>query len=387
MLTSCTNATETFSCPECRLQFTEQPSLEAHQRDSLHAHCYNCDVASSTRQLHAAHMQSHSPIWATNPSVATQFRCCDCERDFKDDVALANHLRCSKVHKSKTGGNEKRRKSKQKDKQSKQFEKGGVGFKCKKCDKTFQSQHALGQHLTSMRHNPLSDIQCLADTNCKKRFNCPSGQLQHLESGKCVSGMTRAKLNAAVAANDTAKIITGGDGAVHWSPDTLSVASTSPSQVGSPILTPTSTEFSGSYPPSTVHTPPPTLPTSTSFPSMLISMPIIRKGFHRCPLCPPSCTREFKPSGLRHHLLSSIHAQVSEHLFPPTPTGISFHCPRSLVEGESEKAVKQFSTVSSLAQHLESGACAGGKGALECVIEYVQKEMAKIGLGALKLLK
>jgi hypothetical protein len=56
-------------------------------------------------------------------------------------------------------------------------------------------------------------------------------------------------------------------------------------------------------------------------------------------------------------------------------------------EGPSKKAVKQFSTVSGLAQHLESGACTGGKGSFRRVIEYVQEEMKNIGLGELKLLK
>ena len=71
----------------------------------------------------------------------------------------------------------------------------------------------------------------------------------------------------------------------------------------------------------------------------------------------------------------------------PVPDEISFHCPRALMgEGSKKKAVRQFSTVSGLAQHLESGACDGGKGTFRRVVEYVQEEMKGIGFGGLKLL-
>ena len=39
-----------------------------------------------------------------------------------------------------------------------------------------------------------------------------------------------------------------------------------------------------------------------------------------------------------------------------------------------------------LAQHLESGACDGGKGTFMRVVEYVQEEMKGMGFGGLKLL-
>ncbi|PVH90674.1 hypothetical protein DM02DRAFT_500992, partial [Periconia macrospinosa] len=58
-------------------------------------------------------------------------------------------------------------------------------FKCGKCEKSFRSQASLCQHSKSVRHNPISNIHCLADKRCKKCFNCPSAQLHHLESGKC----------------------------------------------------------------------------------------------------------------------------------------------------------------------------------------------------------
>lgn len=370
-----------YSCPECRRRFAQEPSLEAHQRESLHAYCYNCNILSPTRWLHALHMQSHAPIPPMTPSSATQFRCCDCERDFKNEGALADHLRCSKVHGLRKGGNKKKKKQKQK-----QQEEGNLQTKCKKCERTFKNRGALGRHLASVRHNPLSDIKCVADVKCKKRFNCPSAQLQHLEAGRCVSGMTKTKLNAAIAANDTGQIITSGGVTAQWLLED-NPSATSTSQIRSPILTPTSTEFLDSYPPSAILTPTSTFSTSTNFHSTLTLRPLTRSGYQTCPLCPPSRTRTFKHGALQQHLSSRVHAQVSMSLPLPVPDKILFHCPRVLMsEGSKKKAVRQFSTVSGLAQHLESGACDGGKGTFRRVVGYVQEEMKAMGFGGLRLL-
>ena len=366
-----------YSCPECRRRFPQEPSLEAHQRESLHAYCYNCDILSPTRGLHALHMQLHAPVPAMTPSSATQFQCCDCERDFKNEGALADHLRCSKVHGLGKGGKKKKQKQQEEDDQR---------TKCKKCERTFKNRSALGRHLTSVRHNPLSDIKCVVDAECKKQFNCPSAQLQHLESGKCVSGMTKTKLNAAITANDTGRIITSGGVTTQWLLED-NPSATSTSQIRSPIMTPTSTELLNSYPPSATLTPISTLSTSTNFHSMLTLRPRTRSGYQTCPLCPSSCTRTFKQSALQQHLSSSVHAQVPISLPLLVPDEMSFHCPRALIgEGSKKKAVRQFSTVSGLAQHLESGACDGGKGTFRRVVEYVQEEMKGMGFGGLKLL-
>ncbi|TVY33154.1 hypothetical protein LOCC1_G008421 [Lachnellula occidentalis] len=366
-----------YSCPECGRSFAQKPALEAHQRESMHASCYNCDVVSPTRALHALHMKSHSPVSAVSLSSATQFRCCDCQRDCKSERALADHLRSRKGVKNKQ----------QKKKQNQQ-EEGSQKNGCKKCNVTFKNRGALTRHLTSVRHHPLSDIKCLADAKCKKQFNCPSGQLHHLESGKCVSGMTKTKLNAAIAAKDTGQIIaSGGATAKSLLEENPSVSASSTSQIRSPILTPTSTEFLDTYPPSAILTPTSTLSTETNFHSMLTIRLRPRVGFQTCPLCPSSRTRKFQESALQQHLSSSFHAQVSMSLPLLVPDEISFHCPRTMMgEGSKNTPLKQFSTVSGLTQHLESGACDGGRGTFRRAVEYVQEEMKGMGLGRLKLL-
>ena len=372
-----------YSCPECKRRFALKPSLEAHQCESLHAYCSKCNILSSTKHLHALHMQLHAPVRAMTPSSATQFRCCDCERDFISEKALTDHLRCSKIHGMGKRGNKKKVKGKD---QQEEGSKGSQRTKCQKCKRIFTSGDALRRHLTSVRHNPLSDIKCVANAECKKQFNCPSAQLHHLEAGRCVSGMTKTKLNAAIAANDPGRIITS-KGATALLEDNSSATSTS--QIRSPILTPTTTEFLDSYPPSSILTPTSPLSTSTNFYSLLTLRPRTWSGIQKCLLCPPSCTRTFKNnSALQQHLSSRVHAPVLMSLPLPVPDEISFHCPRTLMDETSKKkAIRQFSTVSGLAQHLESGACDGGNGTFRRVVEYVQKEMKGMGFDGVKLLK
>jgi hypothetical protein len=74
-------------------------------------------------------------------------------------------------------------------------------------------------------------------------------------------------------------------------------------------------------------------------------------------------------------------------MLSPVHDEISFHCPSALMGmGRMQRTVKQFSTVSGLAQHLESGACNGGKETFRRMVDYVQKEMKSMGFGGLKLL-
>jgi hypothetical protein len=66
---------------------------------------------------------------------------------------------------------------------------------------------------------------------------------------------------------------------------------------------------------------------------------------------------------------------------------ISFYCLCDLIgKGSKKKAIKQFLTVSRLAQHLESSACDRGKGTFMRVVKYVQEEIKGIRFSRLKLL-
>jgi hypothetical protein len=74
---------------------------------------------------------------------------------------------------------------------------------------------------------------------------------------------------------------------------------------------------------------------------------------------------------------------MSSHV--PAPE-ITFHCPRGLAGAGDMKRSKEFATVSGLAQHLESGACSGGKETMKRVVQFVQNEMKNLGFGEQKLL-
>ncbi|KAH8802570.1 hypothetical protein F5884DRAFT_860934 [Xylogone sp. PMI_703] len=320
------------------------------------------------------------PLVIPSQLSPTQFYCCDCERDFKDENALNSHLRLSKAHRRGSGGKEKKKQT-----QENQAVKGNNKTWCSMCKKKFKKPASLSRHMASVRHNPLCNIECIADAKCQKRFNCPSGQLQHLESGTCVSGMTKAKLDAVIAINDPGRIITSVT--EQWLLEENSSA-TSTSQTRSPILTPTSTEFFDSYPSSVMLTPTSTLSNTTDFHSMLISRLNTKHSSQKCPLCPASRIRKFRPHALRDHLSSSVHAQVSMPTLWPHPVSneILFHCPYGLMGEGNNKPIKQFSTISGLAQHLESGACGGGKETFRRVVGEVEMQMMAMGFSGLKLL-
>jgi hypothetical protein len=172
----------------------------------------------------------------------------------------------------------------------------------------------MRQHSKSVRHNPISIIHCLANKRCTKCFNCPSAQLHHRESVKCVSGMTKAKLNTAVPVNDTRGIITSTkNGAEQWFLEGISYAALiSPSQTSSVILTTTSTEFFDTYPPSANGTPTSALSVNTNLHSILTLKLRATKNSQRCPLFPQKRTRKFEPDALRKHISSSVHTKAFE---------------------------------------------------------------------------
>ncbi|OBS17515.1 hypothetical protein FPOA_12007 [Fusarium poae] len=121
------------------------------------------------------------------------------------------------------------------------------------------------------------------------------------------------------------------------------VSETSTSSTSSPLLTLTSTEFFESYP-SPMQTPYSSVPDVSDLIQAVNRRLGGANGFTRCPLCPRRRTRTFGPGALQQHLSSGFHSKTL-----PTTVGSS-----------TRKPPKTFSTVSGLAQHVESGACYGG---------------------------
>lgn len=96
-----------------------------------------------------------------------------------------------------------------------------------------------------------------------------------------------------------------------------------------------------------------------------------------CPLCPNR--RPFRTVvALELHVNSAAHAPKI------------FHCPlipiQDLPSGRKVAKIKSFSTLSGLAQHLETGVCRGGLAAFRRAFEYVEEKLTALGLGNIKLL-
>jgi hypothetical protein len=296
--------------------------------------------------------------------LPNQFRCCDCKRDFNTEESLSQHLEDSPAHPRKTS--QKR-----------------TG--CDMCRRTFHSRAALKQHKASIRHQPLCHIKCLASGKCKKRFDCLSAQLHHLDSGTCPSKKGKAQLNEVIEKNDVRGIITTQGSSMRLLEDDVSETSTS--SRCSPLLTPTSTEFFETYP-LPMRSPNSDIPDISGLTEVINRRLGVVSGFTRCPLCPPRRTRTYGPKALQQHLSSSVHSKILlTTVIRSIPNEISFHCPLALTKDSStRKPPGNFPTVSGLAQHIESGACYGGKETLRRAVEYLQSEMKTLNLSGLKLL-
>ena len=100
----------------------------------------------------------------------------------------------------------------------------------------------------------------------------------------------------------------------------------------------------------------------------------------RCPLCPRN-----------HRAFATVQA-LQQHIISPAHCDKIYYCPSNLLPVASSRAEtkqgkgKQFTTLSGLAQHLESGACHGGKQTFLHCVEFVQRHLEQQGLGRMRLL-
>jgi hypothetical protein len=99
-----------------------------------------------------------------------------------------------------------------------------------------------------------------------------------------------------------------------------------------------------------------------------------------CPLCPRKRKAFTTVQALQQHMISLAHCDKV------------YHCPSNLLPVDSSRAEtkrgkgKQFTTLGGLAQHLESGACHGGKQTFLHCIEFIQRHLGQWGLGGMRLL-
>lgn len=246
--------------------------------------------------------------------------------------------------------------------------------------------------------------------------------LAHLESGACASKITRTMIDDMVIAHDPTNIITDRVAVQKRAQDRMMITSSmySSSADGSTIFTPGRTSSSGASTPSyfssdgsgadydelprlvsssssswgslrtpsnssnsgsgTFLTPSDSsngIFTPTSAASVFGQLVVNKLT---CPLCPTS-NKQYKDLGALHdHMQSKIHASKI------------YHCPpASLILGSGHKSTgkyqKSFATLSGLSQHVEAGACDGGKATFNTAMSFVNERMRGMGLGNLKLVE
>lgn len=239
--------------------------------------------------------------------------------------------------------------------------------------------------MSSLKHNPLiEELKCITDSECKKTFMAPSAMLHHLESGACISGINRQKLDHLIKEKDTGSIITfqaGLEGRIH-SDDDDDDSSDSEGDCGSEV-TSSSSSVSGTHASSTQrgsmavvpHFPGGVLtPDSVDGLSIDIEVLAFVEGDQKCPMCPAGSTRTFKTAhALWQHMNSAAHAPLS------------YHCPLRLAVG-GKGIMKSFTTLSGMTQHLESGACKGGKKTFEKAVAFVNQKLRELRFREMKLI-
>lgn len=313
--------------------------------------CTECDAKFDTK----AALRQHS----LSAEHAVEFGCCDCNKNFKTANALNQHLR-DKIHKK-------------------------IQHHCKECNRSFGNASALEQHLHSTIHRPISNLTCMAGkicgVKCNARFSSPSAMIAHMESGSCQSGMNRQKLNRLILVQDTDHLITSSSGIFEYS-GWVSLENDDESITCSGALTPSTDSDEGVL----------LTPSSSQIDlGDLVEIQLSRRSsfgmetdsitsdslqpskpkFFFCPLCPDTKRPFLTRSRLAMHMSSAAH----------TPK--MFHCPSILLSEKSGKAhqsLRNFSTISGLVAHIESGVCHGGKAGLRTVMEHMEERLEEMGM-------
>ncbi|KAI9766490.1 MAG: hypothetical protein M1839_004894 [Geoglossum umbratile] len=265
------------------------------------------------------------------------------------------------------------------------------------------------------------NIPCPTGGKCQKKFAMLSAVVNHLESGRCPSGMTRVELNKLIMTHDKNRYITHevATSAATWeSPSTVllglpgEVLTAAPpedsgavpppaeyedsfsewSDIGGlPLLTPSTSEadidsewslISG------MHTP----LSNTGNPSLRTAgAPQSKLSLH-CPMCPTTPNKRTFHSirALQTHMSSLAHAPKIFHCpftFPAVGSDLnSSGDSTSQKKKKKKQTLKYFKSLGGLATHMENGACKGGVEMFMEATRYVEEEIKKMGFVEIKLL-
>ncbi|KAF2797085.1 hypothetical protein K505DRAFT_299062 [Melanomma pulvis-pyrius CBS 109.77] len=355
------NKSYASACGDCGKICENEKILNDHHIATGHCFCSECDLHFQFQTTFTLHRE--------NEMHASEFKCCDCNIFFKDVHALTAHM-TRRVHR----------------KPKNETSVLAMGHVCSKCQRTFKSTESLEQHRQSVKHKPLSALSCPLGKGCRGNFTSPSALLHHLESGNCKSGMDRDKIYRIVQSCDedgnilSRTALTPSISPIHPAnssslcSETWMVSSDTQSEWS--LLTPSLSEGS----------------VGDSLEQWLMleggqtlfeerrSIDASFTPTLQCPICPKKKKRFATMLALQQHMNSPVHSAKIYHC----PSNVFFAS--SSKTGEKKSREKHFSTLSGLSQHLESGACRGGKRAFLHCIDLIQGSLQRLGLGDMGVL-
>ncbi|KAL6893266.1 hypothetical protein GGI43DRAFT_175673 [Trichoderma evansii] len=376
----------------CGRRFSKEKHLREHRSSVAQYICSQCNLCLRKVNKFVEHRASSFPACGQNRLKDMMWRCAECDAKFDDQAALHRHF-ISAGHAMEYGCCDCNKKFKTANalnqhlqyKIHKKPQPVKVQHHCKECDRSFGNASSLKQHLQSTIHRPISNLTCMAGKicgiECNARFSSPSAMIAHMESGSCQSGINRQKLNRLILVQDTDNLITSSSGIFEYSGWT-SLENGNGSVTGSGVMTPSTDSDEGVL----------LTPTSSHIDfGDLVERRLARRlssdfetdsttsdgtelskpKFFFCPLCPDTKRPFLTRLSLEMHMSSAAH----------TPK--MFHCPSILFSGESEKAhqeLRNFSTISGLVAHIESGVCHGGKAGLRIVMEHMEERLEEMGM-------
>ncbi|KAF4622693.1 hypothetical protein G7Y89_g14333 [Cudoniella acicularis] len=428
-------------CKYCMVRLVGQEGLKSHQQITGHVYCLECDIPFQTMKEHTFHVR--------NLQHVVQYHCCDCDREYPSQEALDYHCcDCDGTYRSQELLSKHFKSTSHilNAALPKPLDNNPLPHTCGNCNEGFRTAKRLKKHMLS-KHKPPRNIPCPVGGKCIKKFATPSALLNHLESGSCRSGMTRAKMTELVFAHDQNRYITSIDAAsspiqestkydknlnfdkianfssvqipnftnpITRALENLVIDESSPppaivddddtasewSVVGGVLLTPTTSEGSGDW--SLVHGVPLTPDADGTFsqwsfmsgpliatpgPPSNISGSNINFSTAIAGLVPPNDLRcpLCPPTREAFKSVTAFKSHVSSAAHAPK----IFHCPLSLmpnVKLEDLLKRRSFKTLGGLTQHLEMGGCEGGIELYKKAMKFVEEQLECLGISGVRLL-
>jgi len=377
-------------CIPCKKPFFTKASLSNHELN-IHPLVF-CKICNINYPLETSHGISESHITACKEKG---LYCEECKKTFYTDGDMKTHIR-TQHNSSRPSGFHcvNCNKSFPSNSQFLRHIRGGCvltevkSYACDPCGLSFQSHRELNQHFASNNHKT---IKCPGGDACDRRFKTLPAMIMHLESGACVSKLNRASIDALVRSRDIAGAVTikgipapaaagqltGVFDAQYSTINSVQQALTEKMDADTDVKD----EFDDILTPGLTLNSTPT-PLSTAPTSIGCFNPTAKEFEPQLPFIQscPICGQKFSSKGLQMHVASPVHA---------TP---AYHCPNDflasigLSEKDNHTEERVFKSLSSLMQHIEAGACKGGKESWEKTMKFLEAALEGFGISGVKLL-